>query len=144
MSNELTIIKQFPQTPSEKRLFVDEITEQILSGNYNPLDIELQLKNLEDVISAIRKNESVKKAVMNEATKYGQKFEFKNAEITVTGRTTYDYSNDAEWNDLKEKIKAREDKLKVARDHKVIDEETGEILMPPISKFSEYLTIKFK
>jgi hypothetical protein len=144
MNQEIKLINSFPQSIAERKIFIQKVVDEILDGFLNPLDCELALKNLEDTISLIRKNEQVKEALMSEANKYGKKFDFKNAEITISSKTTFDYSGDSTWTMLKEQLKDREEKLKIARDHKIIDEETGEIIMPPSQKMTEFLIIKFK
>jgi hypothetical protein len=105
------------------------------------------LKNLEDTISAIRKDERVKNCIQSEVQKYSEKtIVFGDYEITKSQRTTYDYSNDITWVELKEKIKQREELLKAINPSitEIADSKTGEMLMPPLKKQSDYLTIKYK
>lgn len=137
----------FPSSPREKASFVEKCVDEIISGEKNPLEFEIMLKNLEDTISLIRKNDRVKDCVQTEARKYTEKtFEFRGFEITKSCKSTYDYSNDSTWVDLREKIKSREKLLQAINPtlEDITSGTSGEILIPPIKKQSEYLTIKYK
>lgn len=151
-----TAISQFsnlPQTKNERKNFVEMCVNEILSGSKNPLELELYLKNIEDTISEIRKNEEVKRLIYEEASKYNQKtFEFANAEITLTSRSTFNFKdcNDSIYNDLdnvlkttKEQIKEREAFLKSLKSE-VVNPETGELIYPANKQTTEFLTIKIK
>lgn len=147
MEQAVAQFSNFPQNPKERGFFVEKCVDEITSGNRNPLDFELMLKNLEDTISAIRKDERVKNCIQSEVQKYSEKtIVFGDYEITKSQRTTYDYSNDSTWVELKEKIKQREELLKAINPSitEIADSKTGEMLMPPLKKQSDYLTIKYK
>lgn len=144
----LSIISQFPATKADKGVFVQRAVEEMLDGTKSPLNISIQLKVLEDIISEIRNNEDVKYAVMDEADKYGKSFELNGAKITKASKPTYDYSGcgDEVYNNmikdaakLKEMIKAREGVLKTG-----INPETGETFAPPKVSTTEYLKIELK
>jgi len=62
----------------------------------------------------------------------------------VNGKRTFDYSEDKEWCNLKEKLREREALLKgLPKD--MADPETGEIISPPIIKYSpETINLKFE
>lgn len=147
MEQAVAQFSSFPQNPKERGFFVEKCVDEITSGNRNPIDFEIMLKNLEDTISAIRKDERVKSAINSEVQKYAEKsFLFGDYEITKSSRTTYDYSNDETWVNLKEQLKKREELLKAINPKvdEIADSKTGEILNPPIKKQSDYLTIKYK
>ena len=66
--------------------------------------------------------------------------------MSVAGKTTYDYSNDAVWSDLKMKIKEREDFLRSIKYFiDVVDENTGEVtrVMQPAKKVTDYIKSEF-
>lgn len=152
----MTDISKFtylPNSKSEREAFVALCVEEITSGNSNPLDIELMLKNLEETISAVRKHPEVKETILAEAQNYPEKtFKFKGATITKTQRSAYDFSacNDSLYNSLvsdsealKTKIKEREAFLKTLKpEMNIADAETGEMLLPPSVLITESLTIK--
>ncbi|MGB9697716.1 MAG: hypothetical protein ACPL2D_10610 [Ignavibacteria bacterium] len=156
MMNE-NAISQFtylPQSKKERQLFCDMVENEILSGNRNPLEVEIMLKNLEETIKEIRKRPRIKEAVLHEAEKYVEKtFELMGCRITKTGKTDYDYSvcGDPIWDDLKqqfdlikEKMKNREDFLKTLQYNSAVDPNTGVVLNPPAKTYTEYLKIELK
>jgi adenylosuccinate synthase len=66
--------------------------------------------------------------------------------MSVAGKTTYDYSNDPVWADLKAKMKEREDFLKSIKYFiDVLDEQTGEVtrVMQAGKKVSDYIKTEF-
>ena len=146
MEQAVATFSVFPKTPKERSAFVEMCVNEITSGERNPLEFELMLKNLEGTISAIRKDERVKSCIQSEVQKYAEKtFGFMGFEITKSSRTTYDFSNDSTWSGLKEQLKNREELLKAVKTSTdIADTGTGEVIAPPIRKYSDYLTIKYK
>ena len=120
----------------EMENFINDSIGTILSGDVDPLEVEIKLRFLEKAISSIRKDVRVKNYVWEEASKYnGQKF--RGCDIKLSERKTADYSEDNEWMLLKAQLKSREALLK---ETKGVDPETGEIVVR--YKVSEILTIK--
>lgn len=143
---KLQLFKQIPATHKQIDEVVQNTKELILSGNYNPLDLEIQLKSLEETIKRIRSDNDIKDYVAEEVNKEPDK-SFRRGSVMITKgqRKTYDYSSDKQWLELKsqeteiaEFRKSREKQLTSKR------LEDGEILLPlePI-KVSEFLIIKF-
>lgn len=142
--NALSTLSEMPLTKDECKTFANMAIEEILSGERNPLQIEIQLKALEETIKLIRDNEHVKKCLQTEAEKYTEKtFQFQNAEISKMSRSNYDLStcNDSVYNKLKSELKEREAFLK-ALNSQVANPETGEIINPPVKTYTNYLQIK--
>jgi len=149
-------ISQFTVLPTngrEREVFVQKCVDEILSGDRNPLDLEILLKNMEETISMIRKNPDVKEYVLAEAARYEAKtFNHGGVNITMSQRTTYDFSvcGDPEWeqidaelNSLKERLKEREKLLKYINPNAdIASGVTGEMLRPPAKTTSSFLTIK--
>lgn len=153
MDAQLITLRNFPKTKKDREVFVAEAAELILSGEQNPLEYEIMLKNLEETIKDIRKNSDVKSAISNEAYKYHEKtFEFKGAKITKTQRTAYDFASceDSTWEMLQsekkridQEIKDREAFLKAIKyGMEVADVNTGAIIKPANFTSTEFLTIK--
>lgn len=137
-----------PVSKEGRKQFISACVDECLSGSVDPLAVEVAIKNLEDIIKAIRGNSDVKAYVMNEAEKHGKRFDYNGADITISQRTTYNYAacGDSVYNELvKEQeriaavIKAREEMLKTG-----IDPTTGETFAPPASSTTEFLKISFK
>ena len=151
-----TTISQFsnlPQTKQEREMFVQLVVNEILSGSRDPLEVEIYLKNIEETINEIRKNSEVKQLLIREASKYNSKtFDFNGSKITISQRSTYDYStcNSSEWSELDCQIKELKEKQKVIEKQlsvmtkSIVDAETGELINPPVKSTTEFLTIKLK
>ena len=149
MSKAIEQFRNMPSTWLEIAQFSDLLKNEILSGEVNPLEVELMLKAMSEVLKKVRDDKYVKEAVMKEAEKFAEKtFEFKNIVVTKSSRTTFDYTEcgDNIYNDmkvqenaLKAQIKAREAMLTTG-----VNTDTGETYDPPKSSTTQFLTIKFK
>ena len=131
-------------TKESKAKFIQECKDDILSGNVNPLQTEVYLKNLADIIKKIREDKEVKDYVMTEAEKNGKTFDFQGNKITVSSKRTFNYSQcgHTEYNKLVIRKKELEDFLQaIPQDAQVFDEESGERLNLPTFTTSSYLTI---
>lgn len=113
-----------------------------MNGNHYPLQIEVKLKNLEEIIKGIRTSTAVKNAVNAAADYYHEKtFEVYGARITKSCRREwiYDNCNDSiltdfrlQVNELQTAIKERESFLQTLKPGMIaVDEATGEQLIPP-------------
>jgi hypothetical protein len=139
--NAIAELFRLPETKSQRETFVAACVSEIKSGIHNPLNIDIQLKNLEETIKAIR--EQVKEDILAELAKYPDKtFEYNGVTFTKKNAVSYDYSNDSVWSSLKETIKAREALLKNVTTP-IADAETGEMIEPAIKKSTETYSITF-
>lgn len=145
--NALQIFNEAPFSKIQQQTFVEMAVSEILSGSINPLQADLRLKALEEVIKKIRENKDVKDYVLDEAAKYGKSFEQFGCKVSVMSRTTKDYSlcGDSLYSDmiaqqeaLKSQIKAREKMIDCG-----VNPETGETFSPPTAKSSEFLKVEF-
>jgi len=148
MENQTAIstLSILPSTKAQRQSFVEMAVNEILSGDVNPLTVELTLKSAIDTLEEIRKNNRVKLAVQNEAYKYSEKtFEYGNFKITKASRQTNDFSGCdihldnlyTEMEALKLQIKAREALVKTG-----VDSATGEVFKPVKLTTTEYLKIE--
>jgi len=148
MENQTAIstLSILPSTKAQRQSFVEMAVNEILSGDVNPLTVELTLKSAIDTLEEIRKNNRVKLAVQNEAYKYSEKtFEYGNFKITKASRQTNDFSGCdihldnlyTEMEALKLQIKAREALVKTG-----VDSATGEVFKPVKFTTTEYLKIE--
>jgi hypothetical protein len=139
----LSLIKQLPETKAELVLFSSKVKESILNGDINPIEIDVRLKFLEELINSIRKDKDVKDLIVSEIHKYEKTFNYRDkAIITISERSSYDYTNDCVYTELKEKIKARENLLKALPKNGMADTETGEMVYPPIVKKTDIVSYK--
>jgi hypothetical protein len=99
------------------------------------------LNRLQNIIDAVKDNETYKKAVAAEVSKYAEsKFSFQRFSIQKSQNVRYEYKGDYVWNDLNAKIKARETFLKTITEPTFDGE--GIQVMPAIKKSIDTLTIK--
>jgi len=142
MKNPLSLITKFPSTKNEREHFIHKAIEEIMNGNHYPLQVEVKLKNLEEIIKGIRTSTTIKNAVINEAYLFQEKtFDAYGARITKTNRRewNYDICNDSiltefrlQLNELQSAIKDRESFLQTLKPGMIaVDEATGEQLIPP-------------
>lgn len=142
MKNPLSLITKFPSTKSQRDFFIHQVVEEIMNGNHYPLEVEVRLKNLEEIIKGIRTSTTIKNAVITEAEYYNSKtFDAYGARITKSTRREWDYDicNDSiladfrlQLNALQTAIKQRESFLQALKPGMIaVDEATGEQLVPP-------------
>ena len=144
--NALSELKNLPFTKVEQLDFINQSIDEILSGNISPLQADLHLKAMEDVITAIRKDIRVKNVVIEEAEKYGKTFPYQGATITVSQKTTKDFAGidptlDGLYLSLeqtKAQIKAREVTVSCG-----VDPATGETFAPCKTSTTQFLTYRF-
>jgi hypothetical protein len=133
-------------TITEKKEVVKlALKEQILNGYLNPLEFYRQAKIAAECIDDLKKDPEVFEMAMTEIAKYGkEKPTVNGAVVTSSQRSVYDYEStgDPVWKELKQKLKDREKFLQNIPSGGVADPETGEMIMPPTIKISEFITVK--
>ena len=145
------ILKIVPHNKEEITKIATSLVKSVLDGDQNSLEVDIALRYLELLVSQIRENVFMKKAVLEEAEKYPEKtFKAYGTEITKTSRGAYDYSecNYAYYSKLLGDIaklngerKATEKMLQGLQEPMVI-EETGEVVNPPSKTSQETIRVK--
>ena len=151
--NNLSIITIAPRSKSEIETWVQGAKEELLSGNYNPLEIAIYQKAFFTALEDLFKSDEIKKMLMIEARKFPEKtISFQGAKITKSSKKTWHYEkcNDSEYNnlcviieELTERKKEKE-KLLQALKSEMANTETGEVINPAYFEESEYLTINLE
>jgi hypothetical protein len=137
--NATSLITQFNLTKVEIADFAQKVSQEILNGEYHPLEITLCLKAMKEAIDQIEKN--IDQVVKDEAEKWTEKsFIYAGAKFEKKSRKTYDFSIDSKWQSLDAEKKARETMLKALTDA-VADSDTGEMIYPAKWKESTFLSI---
>jgi hypothetical protein len=149
--NAITSFGWLPTSKEDVEIFVRKAKQEILSGIYDPLHIDIKLKVFEEIIKSLRKDEDIKNCVLNASDKYVEKtFKAFGATITKIEKKIYDFSscNDSEYENLrikeaeiKEDIKRREAFLKNIKND-VANPDTGEIISQAIFTCQKNLSIK--
>src|SRR5210317_173042 len=86
---------------------VEEAVNAVKEGHIDPMEAAIRLKANEEILKDIRKQ--LDDLIIDQAEQYakGERF-LQGVEFNVVnGRKAYDFSDDAEWVELKAKIKAR-------------------------------------
>lgn len=135
----LAIFKGIPTTKADIEVCVNNFIEEMLSGDYSALEIDLHLKKVEEIVKTIRENKEVKLAVMNELHLYPEKNVMINGcEVTKksTSSWNYDLCNDSvlfklqkEAEEINKALKDRQIFLQMipVDSITVVNEETGAI-----------------
>jgi hypothetical protein len=134
-----SILSLFDTTKEQRKGFIQQVIESVLNGYKNPLDIQVQIKCLEEIIKGVSGNEDYRDALATEAAKHGKgSFEFHNASIILKNAPAkWDYSqtNDSklfemkrEAEQLKENISQREKFLQTIPAGGMADPDTGDII----------------
>jgi len=138
MENTLSTITQFNLTKTQIEDFAWKALDEIDSGMYNPLNIHLCLKAMEELVKKLKSG--IAHQVFTEAEKYGKHFDYQGARIQLSERKTYDFSADSKWNELSHAKKNREEMLKNLSEA-VADPDTGEMLYPAPFKTTSVISI---
>ncbi len=148
----LSTINLMPSTNNEVDKMFTLIKQEILSGNENPLKLEVQLKAMETLIKKLRSDNEIKEQMIDEGMKYPEKsfelFGAKFIKTTVGVKYDFDVCQDSEWQDIKEhaenykaKLKEREDFLKALK-QPVVNPDTGEMIYPAKKTGKESISVK--
>lgn len=150
METALSVINSLPSTYDQIAVFVRKVKDEALSGEYNPLEVLVQLRAVQKALEILNQDDELDQAAQREFDKFGQKtVDFNGVKITSqeTG-VKYDFKqcNDVVWNDYKVneesysiQRKARETFLKsLTAPTTIVDEETGDTMkVNPPSKTSK-------
>ena len=138
----LSAIADAPITYVEIGNLIYAMKAELLSGDYNALDVELKLKAMEETIKQLRSDGDIRKFVLSEAEKYGRSFEWRGAKMSIREvGVKYDYAStgDSEWalldaeiKELAEKKKIREKFLQAIPPTGTVSPKTGEMIYAPV------------
>jgi hypothetical protein len=134
-----------PDTVSKVQLMKLSIREQVLEGELNPLEFYRRAKLIVECFEELKKDPDILELAHQERAKWGKEKPSINGSIVDTSsKTTYDYEStgDPVYQELKEKLKQREAFLKAIPSGGTVDPETGQLLMPPVTKISNFITVK--
>ena len=149
------LLANVPLTKEGLTQLATVIVKGVLDGDKNALEVDIQLRYLAELVDMIRKHALMKREVQDEADKYPEKtFDAYGATVTKTQRSDFDYSqcDDSVWNQiikdiliLNDQRKRRETFLKsLGGDSCAVNEETGELINPPLKQSSDSLRISLK
>jgi hypothetical protein len=154
----LQIINELPGTKLKIGQFCQKAKSEILSGDYNPIPIMIQLKAIEELIKKLRTDKEISEYVNKEVELNNGKFDNDNATVIVSENgTKYDFSKcgDSEYFKLNQQLTEIETKIEerivFLKSLPVdgldqINEETGEIyrIYRPIKSSTSGVKITLK
>jgi len=150
METASSYLALMPISKDQISTFADKLINEITSGSVDPLQVAVQLKAMEEVIAAVRKNKAVQAEIIDVVARNKNKLEFAGAVIEVRSKTKYCYESDAKWAEIEQSVvllktqqKEREAFLKVLK-AEMADPETGEIITPIRTESEEILYVSFK
>jgi len=141
MNNAISLINEMPTTKVQIKSYVEKAKAEILSGEYNPIPVMIQLTSMEKVVDSLRTDKEVSECLRKQIDLNGGKYENDFASIVPSENgTKYDFSrcNDVEYirlsnelERLKKELKERETFLKYlpveGLEH--LDKATGEVYL---------------
>lgn len=152
-----SIVALFKTTKAERASFANQIIEAVDSGYYNPIDIHLQLKCMEDIIEVITSNEVFRAKLLEQVEKNGKGYNYDNAKIEVKEvgvKYNFEKCNDRIMNDIlfnlnkwSELKKDREKLLKgISTSMVTVEETTGEVctIYPPSKTSTTSVAVTLK
>jgi hypothetical protein len=148
METALSNLTKLPANKAEIRTFSERAKVELLSGNYDVLEIFVQSKAIEKTLEGIFKDDEVKTKLNEVASLYPEKtFEIRQAKITRSERKTYDHTSDLEWLSINQDIEILKARLKMREAiliHDDIDYQTGEVKRNASPfKTTEILSVSF-
>ncbi len=142
-------IKINPTNKAELSVYVKSLKDELLSGNYDMLQVAGLSKSMEETAKQLKADVDIKDAIMEEAAKYPDKtIDLDKFKLTKKDAVTYDYSQcgDQVYNQmvedkdqLDEQIKARKEMLKTG-----VDPSTGETFDKPLKKSTSTISVSLK
>jgi len=150
--NEITEIKNLSKSEIIG-LATDTATDAIEGGYLDPILARIYVDKMELYIKSYKasiKDSSITEAELYDKKELLNKFAGVKLEVAESG-IKFDYSNDSDWCELKEKedaikaeLKVCEFFLKAVKPNTVVNPETGEYLSPPIRTSTTSLKVTLK
>ena len=125
--------------------FIDTLIQGVDNGEISALEVFATFKKLEKIFDASKVK--VEASAISEAGKYGKTFKLAGVEFTSKeGSKIFNYSEDFVIKELTEKIKHRQELIKVATASKepIFDENGIEVTKVSIKPSKSSLAVKFK
>lgn len=112
----LSTINLLPSKKQEAETFAQMLVEQVESGNESALDLMIKMNAIAKSFDTVK--DKIKDYALEDALKYGKKFEHIGSEVSISELgTKYDFTvcNDPQWLEATEEIK-KWDALKKERE----------------------------
>jgi hypothetical protein len=132
------LLSIFDTTKQQRESFVEGLLQPLRDGFKDPLEVHIQIKCLEDILTRLKDNKEYQELVQEAAAKYGKgKHDVHNATFEVKATAgKYDYSHDAQWSRIKEDLKTREAFLKSLKEPLTTVDPYGEVVEVQPAKYT--------
>jgi len=104
--NTISTITLLPSTKAERKSWAENAKQEILSGNYDPGTIYINIKSAMDVMKQIIDDKEVKEAVMEQTMRGETSTELSGGTLSITQKAEYHFSHDPKWFELECQIVA--------------------------------------
>lgn len=137
MERAISYLNVMPDTKSGIQLFVEKVLSEVESRQALPLLVKLTA--MEKIIEGVK--DGLKEQLLDEASLEGEKtFSVNGVRFEKKSKTTYHYNHCAKHEEMKAQLKSLEDMMKAAK-MPFADTETGEIIEPARTSFTDYLAV---
>jgi hypothetical protein len=137
MERAISYITVMPESKTQIQAFIDQVLSEVEIRQALPLLARLQA--MEAIIKGIK--DGLKDQMLEEADLEGEKsFTLNGVKYEKKSRATYYFHHCEKWSRLKDTLKGLEDMMKVAKEP-FADPETGEVIEPARSSYSEYIAV---
>jgi len=102
--NTLSTITMLPSTKDERKSFAAKAKVEILSGNYDPGKIYINIKSAMDVMKQIIDDSEVKQYVMSQTMQGETTTELAGGTLSITQGGKYEFAHDPKWIEIETQI----------------------------------------
>jgi hypothetical protein len=99
------LLTSFPTTKEQQELVANRWAEQAINGEVNPLDAEVYIASIENLVKCYRANKELREHLVDIVEQEGGKVKVGNTTISVSETSvTYEYEQSKKWRDLDRQI----------------------------------------
>lgn len=99
------LLTAFPTTKEQQELVANRWAEQAINGEVNPLEAEVYIASIENLVKCYRANKELREHLVNIVEHEGGKVKVGNTTISVAETSvTYEYEQSKKWRDLDRQI----------------------------------------
>lgn len=99
------LLTAFPTTKEQQELVANRWAEQAINGEVNPLEAEVYIASIENLVKCYRANKELREHLVDIVEQDGGKVKVGNTTISVSETSvTYEYEQSKKWRDLDRQI----------------------------------------
>ncbi len=154
METAISYLKLLPLGKEEVQNYFNQLKNEVLEGNDNPLIFKKHISSLSLLIKMVSNDSEIGDLIMDEAEKHGERtFDYLDCNFQIKeSAAKYDFTecNHDEWDNLHKTIESKiKDRKKIEKQLKSMSKEmadpsTGEIIYPPKKQSKTIVQITLK